>query len=103
MAREIYFHIWNNHFKMWGYDCYVQKDQTEIALYWGRIGQSLSDLQQKRKIFSEYWDAYDYIKNKVDDKLRKGYVAIKNSEWTKYVGEETSLSDFIKLIEEARD
>lgn len=102
MAREIYFHIWEGHFKMWGYDCYKQKGQTEIVLYWGRIAGSLGRLQQKSKIFIEYWDAYDFIKNKIDDKLRKGYVAFKNSDWSRYSCEEISLSELIRMIEKLK-
>ena len=102
MAREIYFHIWNGHFKMWGYDCYISKDHTEIKLYWGKIADSLSHLQQKSKMFTDYWDAYDFIKDKIDDKLRKGYVALKNSDYTKYTGEEITLSELIRMIEQLK-
>ena len=102
MAKEIYFHIWNGHFKMWGYDCYKQKDQTEIKLYWGKIGESLSDLRVKSKIFTNYWDAYDYIEDKIDEKERKGYEAIQNAIWTSYVCKEISLSQLIGIIEKTK-
>ncbi len=102
MAREIYFHIWNGHFKMWGYDCYKSKDYTEIVLYWGKIADSLSHLQQKSKIFTDYWDAYDFIKDKIDDKLRKGYVALKDSDWGRYACEEITLSELIRMIEQLK-
>lgn len=103
MAEYIYFNIWRNHFKMWGYDSF-QDEKTgtvRVILYWGRIADSLQKLQQKEK-FMSWGDAYSYIKEKLDDKERKGYVPIKNWQYGRYTIGEISLSELIRIIEVER-
>lgn len=103
MAKYIYFHIWNNHFKMWGYECYRNNDNGEVRIifYWGRIKDSLSGLQQKEKTL-DYWDGYSLINKKVDEKLRKGYVAVLNSDYTRFTCGEITLHQFLGIIENQR-
>ena len=100
MAKHIYFHIWNNHFKMWGYDSYYNNDngQVRVIFYWGSIKDSLGLLQQKEKIM-DYWDAHDLIKKKIDEKLHKGYVAVLNADYHKFVCGDINLSQFLGIIE----
>ena len=102
MAKYIYFHIWNNHFKMWGYDCYRNEEAKEyrILCYWGKIADNLSKLQQKEKAFNWFGDAYDFISEKIDDKLRKGYVAVLNTDYHKFVCGDINLSQFLGIIED---
>jgi len=101
MSKYIYFNIWNNHFKMWGYESYGAIDGSEyrIVCYWGKIADTLQKLQSREKLFYERWGAYDFVSAKIEDKLRKGYVEIENTEYTKYSCGEITLSQLIKTIE----
>jgi len=101
MSKYIYFHIWDNHFKMWGYESYRNEEKKEyrILCYWGKIANSLSKLQSKEKVLNWFGDAYDFISKKVDEKINKGYVAVKNTEYTKYSSGEITLSQLINIIE----
>lgn len=89
---------------MWGYQSYHDhsKGTHRIVSYWGRIRPSLSKLQQKEKVIENFWDAQDYIKKKIDEKLRKGYVAVDSAIYSQYSTEEISLSEFIQAIQEAK-
>lgn len=100
LAEYIYFNIWNNHFKMWGYESYknVNTSKVQVIFYWGRIADSLQKLQTLEKDF-KYWDTIDLIRKKIDEKLRKGYVAVLNSDYTKFSGGQISIGHFIQVIE----
>lgn len=86
---------------MWGYDTFqdVKTGEWKLVLYWGKIKDSLSKLQKKEKIFQKMWDCYDYVRNKVDDKLLKGYIRLENREYSKYSCGEITLTELIKKIE----
>ena len=103
MADLIYFHIWNNHFKMWGYETFqnIETGKIRICFYWGRLADTLSKLQQLEKEMG-FWDACDLIKEKIDEKLRKGYIAVPNIEYSKYSSGQISLSELIKIIEKEK-
>lgn len=102
MSEYIYFNIWNGHFKMWGFDTFENNDTGEwrLILYWGKIKNNLSKLQKKEKKFDGYWDCFDYIKDTIDGKLRKGYVRLENRVYSQYSCGEITLTELVKKIEE---
>jgi len=89
---------------MWGYDCFRNEEngQVRIIFYWGRIKDSLSRLQQKGKVFDYWADGYDLIKKKIDEKIRKGYVAVLNTDYHKFTCEDITLHQFIGIIEKQK-
>lgn len=99
MGEYIYVNTEPGHFKMWGYDSFrSESGPHEVILYWGRIGTPMHKLQKKRKNFASWGDAYDFVRNKVDDKTRNGYRMMQNH---KYFGllHEKPLSALVKAIE----
>ena len=107
MSHLIYFNIWNGHFKMWGYDTFKdEKGNYRLITYFGKISDSLQKLQSREKLFNglnPFWDCYDYVKAKIQDKLCKGYVTIENYRYSKYSCGKIQLSQFIKIIEKFGD
>ena len=101
MSEYIFFNIWDGHFKMWGYDTYKDNntDEWKLVTYWGKIRDGLSKLQTKEKIFKDNWGCLDYIREKIDDKLRKGYVRLENKVYSRYSCGEITLSELVKEIE----
>jgi predicted DNA-binding WGR domain protein len=85
---------------MWGYESYknVNTGKVRVVFYWGKIADSLQKLQMFEKEF-DHWGAIDLIRKKIDDKLRKGYVAVLNSEYTKFSCGQISIGQFIQIIE----
>ena len=105
----IYFHVWDGHFKMWGYQAYKNKDTGNYRLvtYHGRIAETLDKLRQIEKNFdgnndAPFFDCYDYVKSKISGKLCKGYVPVPNHIYTKYSMGEMSLSKFIAEVEKVK-
>jgi len=101
MAEYTYFNIWDNHFKMWGYEAYQNEENGSIRIcfYWGKIADTLQKLQAKEKHVPSCADAYSLIQKKTDEKLRKGYVAVNSTDYSKYSCGEISLSQLIDIIE----
>jgi hypothetical protein len=82
MSDKIYFHIWDNHFKMWGYKEYLNNNnnkEVKIVLYYGRIQKDMEKLRHSEKIFIDNEKVYakdeakKYIRSRIRNKLRKGY------------------------------
>lgn len=101
MAEIVWVHINNGHSKVWGYDCFTQEatGETEVITYWGRIGLPMHKLQQKRKQFPRFFDAYDYIRAKVDEKDFKGYKRMPNHQYFGLIHQDAPLSLIYAAIE----
>jgi len=78
MASYVYINITENHFKVWGYDLFVDQNSGEVIAYWGRIGISMQRLNKNRKQFDIAANAFDYARKKCDEKLCKGYKGFPN-------------------------
>lgn len=104
MSKYIFFNIWNEHFKMWGFDVYSNGDTNEYTLttYYGKIRDSISKLTIRKKDFPDRWSCLDYIDNKINDKLAKGYVRMENVEYGKYTCGEITLSELVAKIEQQK-
>ena len=101
MTEEIYFNIDNGHFKVWGYNSLVDdtKDEWTIITYWGRVGITMYKLRKNKKTFSGHADAYDYIWNKIKEKLNKGYHTMPNSQYFDSIIDEKPLRQLVNLME----
>lgn len=101
MSEYIFFHIWNGHFKMWGYDTFhdTKTGEWRLVTYWGKIRDTLSKLQKKEKPFPNMWDCQDYVREKIDNKLSKGYVRVENGVYSQYSCGEITLSELVIKIE----
>lgn len=82
MASVVWVCINANQAKVWGYDIFgsvnPQIDETEVIYYWGSLGRTMQQLTQKRINYNNYWDAYDAVSDKMDEKERKGYIRVPN-------------------------
>lgn len=79
MSNYVFINISDNHFKVWGFDCWQCDDGTgSITTYWGKIGKRMQYLQKHTKEYKRWYDAYDYCKKKVEEKFCNRYVAIPN-------------------------
>ena len=95
MSDYVYCHIWDGHFKVWGYDSYKSDGGPfEFICYWGRIGVPMQRLQKRRREFSKFGEARAFLMAKLQDKELKGYVPIKNSVYFSAVDN----NDFTKII-----
>ena len=108
MSELIYFNIWNGHYKMWGYDTFknIETGEYNLVVYYGKIQNTLSKLTKREKKFTghtAFWDCYDYVKKKIEEKLCKGYVPIKNVVWGKIATEEITLSEFVEICEKYKN
>lgn len=110
MSDNIYFHIWDNHFKMWGYKEYLNNNNNDvkIILYYGRIQKDLEKLRNSEKIFidnekiSAKDEAKKYIRSRIRNKLRKGYIPINNSIYQDFATGNLSMDEFIAYIEKRK-
>lgn len=102
VMQIVWVNIKDNHFKIWGCDCFTQANgETEVIAYYGKIGLSMQKLHKHRKEFNTYADAYDYIRNKIDEKACKGYMTIANGKYFDLINCEKPLSTLVKYIEKA--
>lgn len=101
MAEHIYVNIDNQHFKVWGYDSFVKCDngETTVITYWGRIGLPMCRLRKNEMTFPIKEKAQDYIWNKIQEKIKKGYVAMPNWQYFEAITEEKPLYQLINLIQ----
>ena len=102
MAQEIYFNINDNHFKIWGFDCFRSTNGGKHTLitYWGKIGLPMERLQKKEKYFENWHDLYDYIWDKMKEKIDlHGYYVMPNSKYFDAINSEKPLSQLIRLME----
>lgn len=100
MAENVYVNIDNHHFKVWGYDSFVKHDseETTIITYWGRIGLPMCRLNKNKLTFPIKEKAQDYIWNKIQEKIKKGYISIPNSQYFEAISQEKPLYQLINLI-----
>lgn len=105
MAEIVWVHISDGHSKVWGYDCFTQEasGETEVITYWGRIGLSMSKLQKNHKQFKRFFDAYDYVRDKVDEKQAKGYKRMPNHTYFGLIHDDVPLSLIYATIENLRE
>lgn len=101
MANEVYVNIKDNHFKVWGYDCFVTEKtgEAEITTYWGKIGLPLCNLQSKKKSFSSSFEAREFIWKKIGEKIDKGYNSMPNWQYFGAITDKKPMSQLIGLIE----
>ncbi len=85
---------------MWGYDTYESKGEWTLVSYWGKIAKTLSKLQKKEKKFLDRWTCLDYVREKIDNKLSKGYVRVENRIYSQYSSGEITLAELVEKIEE---
>lgn len=97
----VYINIKDNHFKIWGCDLYRngKTEETTAVSYWGKIGLTMDKLRRKVKIFHTYREAYDYMWDKIKEKIEKGYNSIPNSQYFDSVNNNKPLSQLIRLLE----
>jgi predicted DNA-binding WGR domain protein len=100
MANDVWVNILDNHFKVWGFDCFSQDNgEATVTTYWGKIGLPMQRLNSKTKPFPSYADAYDYIMLKIREKDAKGYKRIPNHRYFEYTYSDKPLSELVALIE----
>jgi len=100
MANDVWVNISDNHFKVWGFDCFEDNTgKCDVITYWGRIGLSMQKLAKNTKQFPGYFDAYDYIMDKIKEKGAKGYKRIPNHIYFSFTYGDKPLSQLIQLIE----
>ena len=95
MRKDIFFNIWDNHFKMWGYS----HNKNELTTYWGKIQNNPKNLQSKTQTFEDVDEMIKYIKTKTQQKLSKGYITIPKDIYSKYTSGEITLSQLVNEIE----
>jgi predicted DNA-binding WGR domain protein len=76
--ETVYVNIKDNHFKVWGCDCFSSDSESEVITYWGRIGVPMQRLQKNRKKFGSFAEASGYVMRKVREKRAKGYESMPN-------------------------
>ena len=101
MANEVYVNIKDNHFKVWGYDCFVSTtgQESSVTTYWGKIGVTMDKLQKKEKTFPTNWAARDFVWSKINEKINKGYNSIPNWQYFGAINEGKPVSQLVRLIE----
>lgn len=73
--------------KVWGYDSFrnVDTGEMQVIWFWGTAGKYMHELQKKTTMYPTWYDAYDAVRNRIDDKTRSGYIIVERGEYFKAV------------------
>jgi len=102
LNRILYFHIWDGHFKMWGFEVQVHYNMGEpyynILFYWSKIMKDIKKLRTVMKMDLKKDEVFKILSEKIYEKLQKGYVPIYRNQYTEYTNGTVRQSEFIKFI-----
>jgi len=105
MAQPVWVNILDNHSKVWGYDFFSKEGggSNTIITYYGKIGLSMQNLRKTEKEFNNYYDARDYVMQKIKEKEQKGYIQIPNHKYFGFICDNRT-PDYIRdyIIEQTK-
>ena len=119
IEHRIFFHIWNGHFKLWGYESYVDdEDKHRVSIFWGSLNNVIDSLKRKvkpglviapqssqvqEKRFHHSTGYSSFTWDKVEEKIAKGYREIPVKIWQDYISGVVCITELLYNIEKRKE